>query len=122
MATKYEGLTSAQWANRIVEYNPGKLDKSALVKHYTAQQLGKFQDGGNTQLTKALKGKSTVTPKTPKKSSDEDAVEVDRYAGRDPALRTHLRLRSSFARSHMRTASRSTSTRRRPARRRSSAR
>ena len=43
MATKYEGLTSAQWANRIAEYNPGKFDKSALVKHYTAQQLGKFQ-------------------------------------------------------------------------------
>ena len=56
MATKYEGLTSAQWANRIAEYNPGKFDKSALVKHYTAQQLGKFQEGGNIQLAKALKG------------------------------------------------------------------
>ena len=42
MATKYEGLTTAQWANRIVEYNPGKFDKSLLIKHYTAQQLGKF--------------------------------------------------------------------------------
>ena len=64
MATKYEGLTSAQWANRIVDYNPGKFDKSALVKHYTAQQLGKFQEGGNIQLAKALKG-----AKTAKKSS-----------------------------------------------------
>ena len=70
MATKYEGLTSAQWANRIVEYNPGKFDKSALVKHYTAQQLGKFQEGGNIQLAKALKGAKTPA----KKSSDEDAV------------------------------------------------
>jgi len=35
MATKYEGLTTAQWANRIVEYNPGKFDKSLLIKHYT---------------------------------------------------------------------------------------
>ena len=61
MATKYEGLTSAQWANRIVDYNPGKFDKSALVKQYTAQQLGKFQEGGNIQLVKALKG-NTVTP------------------------------------------------------------
>ena len=33
MATKYEGLTSAQWANRIVDYNPGKFLKSALVAH-----------------------------------------------------------------------------------------
>ena len=68
-ATKYEGLTNTQWANRIAEYNPGKFDKSALVKHYTAQQLGKFQEGGNIQLAKALKG-----AKTAKKSSDEDAV------------------------------------------------
>ena len=68
MATKYDGLTSAQWANRIVDYNPGKFDKSALVKHYTAQQLGKFQEGGNIQLVKALKGAAPV--KTPKKSSD----------------------------------------------------
>ena len=36
MATKYEGLTTAQWASRIVEYNPGKFDKSKLIKHYTA--------------------------------------------------------------------------------------
>ena len=73
MATKYEGLTSAQWANRIVDYNPGKFDKSALTKHYTAQQLGKFQEGGNIQLAKALKGAATAkTPaKTPQK---QDAV------------------------------------------------
>ena len=61
MATKYDGLTTAQWANRIVDYNPGKFDKSALIKHYTPQQLGKFQEGGNIQLVKALKG-NTVTP------------------------------------------------------------
>ena len=73
MATKYEGLTSAQWANRIVDYNPGKFDKSALTKHYTAQQLGKFQEGGNIQLAKAFKGAATAkTPaKTPQK---QDAV------------------------------------------------
>ena len=67
MATKYEGLTSAQWANRIVDYNPGKFDKSALVKHYTAQQLGKFQEGGNIQLAKALKGAAPA--KTPVKKT-----------------------------------------------------
>ena len=67
MATKYEGLTSAQWANRIAEYNPGKFDKSALVKHYTAQQLGKFQEGGNIQLAKALKG--SAPDKTPVKKT-----------------------------------------------------
>ena len=55
MATKYEGLTTAQWASRIVEYNPGKFDKSKLIKHYTAQQLGKFQEGGNIQLAKGRK-------------------------------------------------------------------
>ena len=76
MATKYEGLTSAQWANRIVDYNPGKFDKSALTKHYTAQQLGKFQEGGNIQLAKALKGAATAkTPaKTPAKTKKDDAV------------------------------------------------
>ena len=55
MATKYDGLTTAQWASRIVEYNPGKFDKSKLIKHYTAQQLGKFQEGGNIQLAKGRK-------------------------------------------------------------------
>ena len=76
MATKYEGLTSAQWANRIVDYNPGKFDKSALTKHYTPQQLGKFQEGGNIQLAKALKGAATAkTPaKTPAKTKKDDAV------------------------------------------------
>ena len=53
-----------------MDYNPGKFDKSALVKHYTAQQLGKFQEGGTIQLAKALKGAKTPA----KKSSDEDAV------------------------------------------------
>ena len=67
MATKYEGLTSAQWANRIVDFNPGKFDKSALIKHYTTQQLGKFQEGGNIQLAKALKGAAPA--KTPVKKT-----------------------------------------------------
>ena len=72
MATKYEGLTTAQWANRVVEYNPGKFDKSLLIKHYTAQQLGKFQEGGKIQLAKALKGAATA--KTPVKSQKNDAI------------------------------------------------
>ena len=50
-----------------MDYNPGKFDKSALVKHYTAQQLGKFQEGGNIQLAKALKGAAPV--KTPVKKT-----------------------------------------------------
>ena len=62
MATKYNGLSSAQWANRIVDYNPGKFDKSALTKYYTPQQLGKFQEGGCIQLAKALKGATAKTP------------------------------------------------------------
>ena len=72
MATKYEGLTSAQWANRIVDFNPGKFDKSALTKHYTPQQLGKFQEGGNIQLAKALQGAAPA--KTPAKTKKDDAV------------------------------------------------
>ena len=72
MATKYEGLTSAQWANRIVDFNPGKFDKSALIKHYTPQQLGKFQEGGNIQLAKALQGAAPA--KTPAKTKKDDAV------------------------------------------------
>ena len=83
MATKYEGLTSAQWANRIVDYNPGKFDKSALVKHYTAQQLGKFQEGGTIQLAKALKG-----AKTAKKSSDEDAVKFIKAINKKNIVKT----------------------------------
>ena len=67
MATdKYDGLTRVQWANRVVEYND-KFDKSALIKHYTAQQLGKFQEGGNIQLAKALKGAAPA--KTPVKKT-----------------------------------------------------
>ena len=87
MATmKYEGLTSAQWANRIAEYNPGKFDKSALVKHYTAQQLGKFQEGGNIQRAKALKG---ATPtKTTKKSAVEDAVKFIKTIKKTPTAPT----------------------------------
>ena len=72
MATKYEGLTSAQWANRIVDFNPGKFDKSALIKHYTPQQLGKFQEGGNIQLARALQGAAPA--KTPAKTKKDDAV------------------------------------------------
>ena len=84
MATKYEGLTSAQWANRIVDYNPGKFDKSALIKHYTAQQLGKFQEGGNIQLAKALKGATTA--KTPVKTSQkEDAVKFFKSIKKTPS-------------------------------------
>ena len=74
MATKYEGLTSAQWANRIVDFNPGKFDKSALTKHYTPQQLGKFQEGGNIQLAKALKGAATA--KTPAKTKKDEVTFV----------------------------------------------
>ena len=72
-ADKYEGLTRLQWANRVVEYND-KFDKSALIKYYTARQLGKFQEGGNIQLTKAFdKDKIVKTPakKTPAKDKDE---------------------------------------------------
>ena len=80
MATKYEGLTSAQWANRIVDYNPGKFDKSALIKHYTAQQLGKFQEGGNIQLAKALKG-----AKTPAKGKKDDAIKFFKSIKKTPS-------------------------------------
>ena len=80
MATKYEGLTTAQWANRIVEYNPGKFDKSLLIKHYTAQQLGKFQEGGNIQLAKALKG-----AKTPAKGKKDDAIKFFKSIKKTPS-------------------------------------
>ena len=83
MATKYEGLTSAQWANRIVEYNPGKFDKSALTKHYTAQQLGKFQEGGNIQLAKAFKGASKSGAKTQKAQKD-DAIKFFKSIKKTP--------------------------------------
>ena len=83
----YYGLTRLRWANRIVDYNPGKFDKSALISHYTAQQLGKFQEGGNTQLTKALKGKSIAPTKakTTKKSADEDAVKYIKTIKKTPS-------------------------------------
>ena len=96
MATKYEGLTSAQWANRIVDFNPGKFDKSALTKHYTAQQLGKFQEGGNIQLVKALEmkrpdlvekqmGNRKFNAPAPKKSADEDAVKYIKTIKKTPS-------------------------------------
>ena len=80
MATKYDGLTTGQWANRIVDYNPGKFDKSALIKHYTAQQLGKFQEGGNIQLAKALKG-----AKTPAKGKKDDAIKFFKSIKKTPS-------------------------------------
>ena len=84
MATKYEGLTTAQWANRIVEYNPGKFDKSLLIKHYTAQQLGKFQEGGNIQLAKALKGAPKLGAKTPAKGQKDDAIKFFKSIKKTP--------------------------------------
>ena len=47
MATKYEGLTTAQW-------------KSALIKHYTAQQLGKFQETGAKYCVKSRKSNCSM--------------------------------------------------------------
>ena len=55
---RYDGLTRRQWANRVTDFNPG-FDKSLLIKHYTAKQLGKCMEGDNIKLTKAL----TITPK-----------------------------------------------------------
>ena len=83
MATKYDGLTTAQWANRIVEYNPGKFDKSLLIKHYTAQQLGKFQEGGNIQLAKGIKAKTPIakTQKAPK----DDAIKFFKSIKKTPS-------------------------------------
>ena len=83
MATKYEGLTTAQWASRIVEYNPGKFDKSKLIKHYTAQQLGKFQEGGNIQLAKGIKAKTPIakTQKAPK----DDAIKFFKSIKKTPS-------------------------------------
>ena len=67
-----------------MDYNPGKFVKSALVKHYTAQQLGKFQEGGNIQLAKALKGVKTPA----KKSSDEDAVKFIKAINKKTIVKT----------------------------------
>ena len=85
MATKYDGLTTAQWANRIVDYNPGKFDKSALIKHYTAQQLGKFQEGGNIQLAKALKGAKTPAKTSAKTPQKQDAVNFFKSIKKTPS-------------------------------------
>ena len=88
MATKYEGLTTAQWANRIVEYNPGKFDKSLLIKHYTAQQLGKFQEGGNSQLAKGIKCKPKIDAKTPakaQKAHKDDAIKFFKSIKKTPS-------------------------------------
>ena len=82
MATKYEGLTTAQWANRIMDYNPGKFDKSALTKHYTAQQLGKFQEGGNIQLAKGIKAK---TPAKTQKAPKDDAIKFFKSIKKTPS-------------------------------------
>ena len=85
MATKYEGLTTAQWANRIVEYNPGKFDKSLLIKHYTAQQLGKFQEGGNIQLAKGRKCAPKFGAKTPAKAQKDDAIKFFKSIKKTPS-------------------------------------
>ena len=55
---RYDGLTRRQWANRVTDFNP-EFDKSLLIKHYTAKQLGKCMEGDNIKLTMAL----TITPK-----------------------------------------------------------
>ena len=93
MATKYEGLTSIQWANRIAEYNPGKFDKSALVKQYTAQQLGKFQEGGNIQLVKALKGASLVKTPVKKTIVKTEAPPAPARTGKSLEIEKFLRAR-----------------------------
>ena len=59
---RYDGLTRRQWANRVTDFNP-EFDKSLLIKHYTAKQLGKCMEGDNINLTKALR----ITPKPPAK-------------------------------------------------------
>ena len=59
---KYDGLTRRQWANRVTDFNP-EFDKSLLIKHYTAKQLGKCMEGGNINLTKALKNKTLPAKK-----------------------------------------------------------
>ena len=67
-----------------MDYNPGKFDKSALVKHYAAHQLGKFQEGGNIQLIKALKGAAPA--QTPAKTSkNEDAVNFIKSIKKTPS-------------------------------------
>ena len=55
---RYDGLTRRQWANRVTDFHP-EFDKTLLIKHYTAKQLGKCMEGDNIKLTKAL----TITPK-----------------------------------------------------------
>ena len=68
-------LTTAQWA-------PGKFDKSALIKHYTAQQLGKFQEGGNIQLAKGIKAK---TPAKTQKAPKDDAIKFFKSIKKTPS-------------------------------------
>ena len=59
MTDKYDGLTRRQWANRVVDCND-KFDKAALIKHYTAKQLGNFhEEGGKIQLTKRAQIKNS---------------------------------------------------------------
>ena len=64
---RYDGLTRRQWANRVTDFNP-EFDKSLLIKHYTAKQLGKCMEGDNINLTKALNNK-TITRKPPAKKA-----------------------------------------------------
>ena len=62
MATKYEGLTSAQWANRIVDFNPGKFDKSALIKHYTRSSWESSRKAG---VSSSLRRSKVLPPRLP---------------------------------------------------------
>ena len=111
-------LRPSEWVNRIMDYNPGKFDKSALVKHYAAHQLGKFQEGGNIQLIKALKGAAPA--KTPAKTSKNEDV-VNFITGKSikktpsapapgPSTKNALEIEKFLPRLQLRTASRSTST------------
>ena len=54
---------------------PGTLEGNAKpLKHYTAQQLGTFQEGG-----------STAPAKTPKKSAEDDAVKYFKTIKKAPS-------------------------------------
>ena len=78
---RYDGLTRRQWANRVTDFNP-EFDKSLLIKHYTAKQLGKCMEGGNIKLTKALKNKTlpadilTISRMLPPRRRGRDSASV----------------------------------------------
>ena len=79
---RYDGLTRRQWANRVTDFNP-EFDKSLLIKHYTAKQLGKCMEGDNINLTKAL----TITPKPPAKPPAKKAAISKKPKGVEEFLR-----------------------------------